>query len=121
MDMMCMFDDILFMDDLPKYDNYDEDYTKVNSSKPSTTYCWEEEYHLQLKYGNQHVHIDHDNNEQNAENFKVREKYLPLCFSCFQFLRETYKQVFNIREGECFDKLVEYSIDDMVVVPNPEL
>ena len=42
-DMKCMFDEFSFMDDLPKYDNYDEDYTKVNSSKPSATYCWEEE------------------------------------------------------------------------------
>ena len=51
--MMCMFDDICFMDDFPKYDKYDQNYTKVNSSKPSTTYCWEEEHQLQLEYGSQ--------------------------------------------------------------------
>jgi hypothetical protein len=36
-DMMCMLDDISFMDDLPKYDQYDENDLKVNSSKQSTT------------------------------------------------------------------------------------
>jgi hypothetical protein len=37
-----MFDGIYFMDHVPKYDKYDEDYTKVNSSKPSAGYFWEE-------------------------------------------------------------------------------
>ena len=45
-DMMCMFDDISFMEYLPKYDNYYEDYTKVNYSKPSTAYCSKEEDQL---------------------------------------------------------------------------
>jgi hypothetical protein len=43
-----------------------------------------------LKYDNQPVYINHDDNEENAENFKVSEKSLPLC-SSFQFLREIYK------------------------------
>jgi hypothetical protein len=33
-DMMYMFDEIYFRDDLTKYYKYDENYTKVNSSKP---------------------------------------------------------------------------------------
>jgi hypothetical protein len=28
--MMCMFDDISFMDDLPKHDQYDEEDIKMN-------------------------------------------------------------------------------------------
>jgi hypothetical protein len=81
--MMCMYDDISFMDDLPKYDKYDEDYTKVNSSKPSAAYCWEEKDQLQLKYDSHHVHINYDSNKENAENLKVSGKYFPLCFSSF--------------------------------------
>ena len=38
------------------------------------------------------MHSNHDSNEENAENSKVSEKSLPLCFSSFQFLRENYKQ-----------------------------
>ena len=67
-DMMCMFDDIYFMDDLPKYDKYDENYTKVNSSKSSTSYNWEEEDQLQIKYDNQPMHVNYDNNEGSVEN-----------------------------------------------------
>jgi hypothetical protein len=36
-DLMCMLDDIAYMDELPKYDQYDDDYIKVDSSKKSTT------------------------------------------------------------------------------------
>jgi hypothetical protein len=46
-DMMCMFDDISYMDDLPKLDQYDDDYRQMDFSKKSTTYDWEEEDHLQ--------------------------------------------------------------------------
>jgi hypothetical protein len=67
------------------------------------------------------LHNNHDNDEENAENFRVREKSLPLCFSSFQFLRENCKQVVNSREGECSDQLVEDAIADMEVVLNPEL
>jgi hypothetical protein len=117
--MMCMFDDISFMDDLPKYDKYDEDYTKVNSSKPSATYCWEEEDQLQLKYDSQPVHRNYDSNVQNAENLRVSGKALPLCFSSFQFLRENYKQVVGSRDEECSNESVEDVIDDMEVVLDP--
>jgi hypothetical protein len=65
------------------------------------------------------LHNNHDNDEENAENFRVREKYFPLCFSSFQFLRENCKQVVNSREGECSDQLVEDAIDDMEAVLNP--
>jgi hypothetical protein len=42
-DLMCMLDDISYMDDLPKYDQYDDEYIKDDSSKYSTTYVWDEE------------------------------------------------------------------------------
>jgi hypothetical protein len=99
-DMMCMFDDISYLDNLPKYDQYDDDYVAeidVDCSKKSTACCWQEEDQLQLRYGNHPLHNNHDNDEENAENFRVREKSLPLCFSSFQFLRENCKQVVNSR------------------------
>jgi hypothetical protein len=66
-DIICMLDGFSYMDDLSKYDQYDDDYIKVDSSKQPTTCFWEEEAQLQqLKYDNQLVHINHDNNEENA-------------------------------------------------------
>ena len=48
--MMCMFDDIPYLDDLPKFVQYDDDHEAqidLDCSKKSTTYDWEEEDHLQ--------------------------------------------------------------------------
>jgi hypothetical protein len=53
------------------------------------------------------LHNSHDSDEEEAENFRVREKSLPLCFSSFQFLRRNCKQVVNSREGEFSDQLGE--------------
>jgi hypothetical protein len=116
-----MFDEISFRDDLPKHDQYDEDYTKMDFRKQLAAYCWEEEDQLQLKYGNKPVHIHYDNNEKNAENFRVRETYFPVCFSSFQFLRENYKQAVNNTNGECSDKSIEDVIDDMQAILDPNL
>jgi hypothetical protein len=46
-DMMCMLDDISFMDDLHKHDYYDEEDIKMNFPKKLATHYWEEEDHLQ--------------------------------------------------------------------------
>jgi hypothetical protein len=37
-DMICMFNGIASMDDLPKLDQYDHDYTTMYFSKKSITY-----------------------------------------------------------------------------------
>ena len=65
-DMMCIFYYISFMDDLPKNNQYDEDYIKMDFPKQSTRYCWEGEDQLQFKDDSQPVHRNYDNNEQNA-------------------------------------------------------
>lgn len=114
------------MDDLPKYDQYDDDYIKVDSSKQSTTYFWEEESQLQqLKYDNQPVHINYDNNEENAKNSQVSERSLPLCLASLQFLREIYKQadqqVVSNMMGKLSYELVEDVICDMEAVLAPKL
>jgi hypothetical protein len=67
------------------------------------------------------VHNNYDNNEENAENLRVSERSMPLCFSSFQILRENYKQVVDSKDEECSDHSVEDVIDDMEVVLDPEL
>jgi len=98
-DPICMIDDILYFQDLPKYNQYDDDYVveiDTHFSKQSTTCLWEEEFQLQqLKYRTHHMHINHENNEENAENFKARERSLPLCFTSFQLLRENFPKIRN--------------------------
>jgi hypothetical protein len=119
-DMMCMFDDIPYLYHLPKCDQYDGEHEdEMDYSKKSAACRWQEEDQLRLRYDNQPLHNKHDNDEENVENFRVREKSLPLCFSSFQFLRGNCKQVVNSREGECFDQLGEDAIVDMEVVLNP--
>jgi len=102
--MMCMFDVIPYLDNPPKYDQYDDDHEaeiEVDCSKKSATYEWEEKDHLQFRYDNQPLHNSHDSDEEETENFRVRGKSLPLCFSSFQFLRGNCKQV-SIVERENF-------------------
>jgi hypothetical protein len=58
--------------------------------KKSAAYCWEEEDHLQSQQDSQSMHRNYDRNDQNAENLRVSEKHLPLCFSSFQFLKRNF-------------------------------
>jgi hypothetical protein len=94
-DMMCMFDDISFMDDLPKHDQYDEDDIKMDFPEKLAAYCWEEEDHLQSQQDSLSVHRNYDSNDQSAENLRVSGNTLPLCFSSFQFLKRNSRQVVN--------------------------
>jgi hypothetical protein len=115
-DMMCMLDDISYLDNLPKCDQYDDDYEAekdVDCSKQSTTCHWKEEDQLHLRYDNQPLPNNHDNDEENAENFRVREKSLPLCFSSFQFLKRNSRQVVNSEDIKFSDESVKDVIDDM--------
>jgi hypothetical protein len=113
-----MLDGINYMDDLPKYYQYDDDYVikiEADSSKQPEACFWEKEAQFQqLKYDNQPMYINHDSNEENVENFKVSENYLPLCFSSFQFLKGICKQADH-------DESVEDIICDMEVFLAPEL
>jgi hypothetical protein len=117
-DMMCMFDDFPFMDDLPKYD---EDYIQMDFPKKSTTYCWEEDDQLQFKQENQSVHRNHDNKDKNAGSVRVSVQILPLCFSSFQFLRENYEKVVNSEEEKPSNEIVKDVIDDKEAILDLEL
>jgi hypothetical protein len=48
-DMMCMFDDIPYLDCPPKWDQYDDDHeaeTEVDCSEEPAACHWQEEDHL---------------------------------------------------------------------------
>jgi hypothetical protein len=93
----------------------------VECSKQSATCRWQEEDQLQLRYGNQPLHNNHDSDEENVENFRVREKYFPLCFSSFQFLKRNSRPVVNSEDKKFSDQSVEDAIVDMKAFLNPEL
>ena len=72
--MTCMLDDVFYTDDLPQFDQYDDDYvfqTEANlADKPVASLWQEEEAHLQqLEYSDQPMHISYDNDEESAANF----------------------------------------------------
>ena len=101
--MICMFNGISSMDDSPKLDWYDDDYTTMNFSKKSTTYDWEEEDHLQSQQNNQSVHENYDSYDQSAENLRVSGNTLPLCFSSFQFLKKNSRPFVNSEDKKFSD------------------
>ena len=86
-DMTFMLDDVLYNDDLPQFDQYDDDYvlqTEANLADKSTTSLWKEEVHFQqLEYSDQPIHISCDNDEESVANFEVSEGSLPFFFTHF--------------------------------------
>jgi len=69
-DMTCMLDDVFYTDDLPQFDQYDDDYvlqTEANLADKSTAPLWVEEVHFQqLEYNVQPAHISYDSDEESA-------------------------------------------------------
>jgi hypothetical protein len=97
-DMMCMFDDIPYLDCPPKWDQYDDDHeaeTEVDCLEKPTACHWQEEDHLPFRCDNQPLHNSHDSDEECAENVKVSESTLPICFSSFQFMKRNSRPVVN--------------------------
>ena len=90
---------MLYTDDLPQFDQYDDDYvlrTEANLADESVASLCEEEVHFQqLEYSDQPMHISYDNYEESAENFEVSEGSLPFCFDSFQFIRDNYHAIRN--------------------------
>jgi hypothetical protein len=120
-DMMCMFDDISFMVDLPTHDQYDEDDIKMKFPEKLATYCWEEEDHLQSQQDSLSVHSKYDSNDQSAENIRVSGNTLPLCFSSFEFLKGNSRQVVNSEDKKLSNQSVEDAISDIEVVADSEV
>jgi hypothetical protein len=118
-DMICMFNGISSMDDLPNLDRYDDDYTTMDFSKKSTTSDWEEEDHLQSQQDNQSIHGNYDNYDHIATNFQESEDFLPLCFA--SLLRKHYKQIANSKNEECSNELGQENRGDIEVVADSEV
>lgn len=71
-----MFDEINF-DDLPKFDQYDDDFflqIEANLSDESKIYLWEPKVQCQqLEYSDQLMHISDDSEKESAENLEVND------------------------------------------------
>jgi hypothetical protein len=122
-DMMCMFDDISYLDCPPKWDQYDDDHEaeiEVDCSEKPTACHWQEGDHLQFRCDNQPVHSSHDSNEECAENVRVSEDTLPLCCSSCQFLKRNSRSVVSSRDINVSDQSIDDTLKDMEAVLNPE-
>jgi hypothetical protein len=75
LEMMCMFDDLPYIDDIPRYDLQNDDYMveiEVDCSKKPVLSSWEEEAQLsQCTDDNQILHTKQDCKKEDAENFPV--------------------------------------------------
>jgi hypothetical protein len=122
-DMICMFNGISSVDDLPKCDQYDDDHeaeTEVVCSKKPVACHWQEEDDLWFRYDNQPLHNSHDNDKECAENVTVSEDTLPLCFSSFQFLERNSRPIVNSEDINSSDQSIDDAIKDIEVVLNPK-
>jgi hypothetical protein len=122
-DMICMFNGISSVDDLPKCNQYEDDHKaeiEVVCSEQSTACHWQEEDHLQFRCDNQPLHNSHDSDEEETENLRVSEDTLPLCFSSFQFLKRNSRSVVNSEDRNSSDQSIDDAIKDMEAVLNPE-
>jgi hypothetical protein len=121
-DMMCMFDDIPYLDCPPKWEQYDDDHeaeTEVDCLEEPATCHWQQEDHLQFRCDNQPLHNIHDSNEECAENVKVSEDTLPLCCSSCQFMKGNSRSVVDSEDKYPSDQSIDDTIEDMEAVLNP--
>jgi len=98
-DIMCMFDDITSFDDLPKYDQYDDNYVlqiQTNFTEKSEANLRNKEVQVQQpENSDQLVHFNYENEEESTNFFEISEGTLPFCFSLFQFIRDNYHAIRN--------------------------
>jgi hypothetical protein len=121
-DMMCMFDNIPYLDCPPKWDQYDDDReaeTEVVCSEKPAACHWQEEDHLPFRCDNQPLHNSHDSNEECAENVRVSEGTLSLCCSSFQFMKRNSRPVVNSEDKIPMTNQLMILIKDMEAVLNP--
>jgi hypothetical protein len=122
-DMMCMFDDIPYLDCPPKWDQYDDDHEaeiEVDCTEKSTACHWQEEDHLPFRCDNQPLHNSHDSDGKETENLRVSESTLPIFFSSLQFLQRNSRPVVNNEDFNVSDQSVDETINDIEAVLNPE-
>ena len=93
-DLMCVFDDITSFDDLPKYNQYDDNYVlqiQTNCTEQSEASLGNKEIQFhQFENNDQLVHFSYESEEENAKYLEISEASLPLYFESFQFLKEMW-------------------------------
>jgi hypothetical protein len=68
--MICMFNGFSSMDDLPKWDQYDDDHEaeiEVDCLEKLAACHWQEEDHLQFRCDNHLLHNSHDSDEEETK------------------------------------------------------
>jgi hypothetical protein len=121
--MICMFNGISSVDDLPKYEQYDDDHeaeTEVDCSEKPIACHWQEKDQLSFRYDNQPVPSSHDSDGEETENLRVSEITLPICFSYLRFLKRNSRPVVNSEHINSYDQSIDDTIKDMEVVLNLE-
>jgi hypothetical protein len=92
-EMMCMFDDLPYIDNLLRYDLQNGEYMvdiKDDFSKKPVLSSWEEKAQLSKCTDDNHIlHTQQDCKEDEVENSPRNAECLPLCFA--SLLREHYK------------------------------
>jgi hypothetical protein len=122
-DMMCMFDDIPYLDCPPKWDQYDDDHEaeiEVDCLEKPVACHWQEEDHLPFRCDNQPLHNSHDSDGEETENIRGSESTLPICFSSLQFLKRNSRPVVNSEDINVSDQSIDDTIKDMEAVLKPE-
>lgn len=97
--LTSILDDIIYIDDFPKFAEYDDDFdlqTEENLAEKSTVDLWEEEFQFQqLEYNDQLMHITYGSEEESVENFEASEGSLAICFVSFQFIKQNFYPIRN--------------------------
>ena len=96
-DLMYMFDDITSFDDLPKYDQYDDNHVlqiQTNFTEQSEASLGNKEIQFQQLENSDHfIHISYESEEESAKNLEISEASLPLCFESFECLKEMWYNI----------------------------
>ena len=97
--LLCESANISSFSNLPKYDQYDDDYVpqiQINLIEESETILGNKKVQVQqLESSDQLLHFSYEVEEESVENFEVSECSLPFCFSSFQFIRDNCRAIRN--------------------------
>jgi len=118
-DLLYESDSISSFSNLPKYDQYDDDYVpqiQINLTEESESILGKRKVQVQqLESSDQLVHFSYEEEEESAENFETSEGTLPFCFDSFQVIRNNYHAIRN-QMSISFD--IDHLEDNQIVAQN---
>lgn len=101
--------DVQEVSNLPPYDEYTDDFDIFLLEQPFVCSSPGDDSFQQSYEGLQPTHFSHDDRQQKGSQF-AKGKALPLCFSSFQFLKESIHHLINQQPYEdVIDPIVCYS------------